>query len=503
MKSKLFTVVISVLVFSFQTMQAQVRADFCQKLETIIREAENGTFENIKGAKVTEYKSDSYHSTVSISRSASIFQSESKGWMYMESLTYDHEMLNAYYNAFVACLPKADWAQCNGSKGEKTGWLFKNLKSRVFVQLDESGVMLTVYLQKGSTAKCLWGNCVNGYGSYVFDNDDVYTGDYIDGTRTGKGVYTWADTGQYYDGCWLNGKMNGRGAIYKADSTLIKEGYMYQNQWMNVDVSKTPNFTMGEKVNGFGLVYDNGKYQVTTLKDAKPSEMTLVNNVNLIFGKYDTNGFAGNCIVYYPDGNAFYGYFQNNNANGKGIKYFTDGTKLDGEFTTKTAIGSKFDSNDFLVQKESWVDGKLTVDNSPATLELVKFAKSLSYICTTGVDNLRGAEIPDEVAFQRYKSKYKLLGAVSTEITTEYGSLKQFVESKINATKQTKAQALDTYNLQMSRIKSCISSAWEGKETVNKDSATDLFRIYTFTNSLYDYSFEVKSWFNDVVINVK
>ncbi len=37
-----------------------------------------------------------------------------------------------------------------------------------------------------------------------------YEGDYIDGKRTGRGIYTWAD-GRRYEGDFNNGNMHGRG----------------------------------------------------------------------------------------------------------------------------------------------------------------------------------------------------------------------------------------------------------------------------------------------------
>ena len=48
------------------------------------------------------------------------------------------------------------------------------------------------------------GDCVNGFGTYNFDNGDSYTGYWKNGKRHGKGTYIWSN-GQRIDGVWENG----------------------------------------------------------------------------------------------------------------------------------------------------------------------------------------------------------------------------------------------------------------------------------------------------------
>jgi len=55
---------------------------------------------------------------------------------------------------------------------------------------------------------------------------DGYEGDYLDGKRSGKGVYRYAD-GAVYEGDWLDGKMSGKGVYRYAD------GDVYEGDWLD------------------------------------------------------------------------------------------------------------------------------------------------------------------------------------------------------------------------------------------------------------------------------
>ncbi len=500
MKMKPVTAVLFVFFLSF-SVTAQVPSDFCQKLDKIIAEAANGTFNNFRGSRDSESKTERYNSLVSVLTRGYINSNAETGWHYSEFLSYYETDTQIWFDALSGCLPKSNWTVCDESVKDSKRWIFKNLKSRVFIEIGHPGVMLKVYLQKNSTAKCLWGNCNNGYGSYLFENNDVYTGDFIEGRQNGVGKYTWSADGESYDGYWLNGRKNGYGTYYDKNGKEIRQGLIYENTWVMEDVNKTPRFTKGETENGFGMVYDNGKYQICTHKDRLPSGMSLVCNENTVFGNYQ-NGFNGYCIFYFPNGTSHYGYFVNGQMKGKGTRYFNDETKFEGDYDGKNAVGNKFDKNDILLQKESWINGTLTVDNSPAAQSLVKFAKSLSLLCSSDRDKLRGTETSDEISIS-YNSTTVLQGAAYTRIEDDPGSFVYIISSKMNSRPLTKTVALSQYQSAIDKVRNCLSSVWTGKETENKDSGTEVFRNYTFSSNMYNYTIEVEAWFNDVFINIK
>lgn len=482
-------------------LTAQVPSDFCQKLNKIINETSNGTYYNFRGSRDYDNKTEKYNSLVFILNRAYINSNTETGWDYTEFLSFNEKETSIWYNALSSCLPQNNWTVCNVSERDRKHWIFKNLKSRVFIEIGYPGVMLKVYLQKNTTAKCLWGDCYNGYGSYLLENNDTYTGDFIEGRQNGVGKYTWIADGESYDGYWLNGKKNGYGTYYDKNGKTINQGLIYENTWVDEDVSKTPKFTKGETTNGFGMIYDNGKYQICTHKDQKPFGMSLVNNVNTVFGNYK-DGFNGFCIFYFPDGVSHYGNFVNGAMNGKGIRYYNDGTKFEGNYEGKNATGSKYDINDILLQKESWINGTLTIDNSPKTQSLVKFAKSLSLLCASDRKKLIGSAIANEILIS-HNSKTLLYGSVHTYIVVDPKSLIYVISSKINSKELTKTLALSQYQTTIDKVKSSLSSVWQGNETENKDDATNVFRKYTFSSNMYNYTIEVSCWFNDIYVKIK
>ena len=65
---------------------------------------------------------------------------------------------------------------------------------------------------------CIFGNCTNGVGVYLWENDDVYIGEWVEGNKTGYGRYDWSD-GSNYIGYLKNGLLHGAGEYIKADKT--------------------------------------------------------------------------------------------------------------------------------------------------------------------------------------------------------------------------------------------------------------------------------------------
>jgi len=67
-----------------------------------------------------------------------------------------------------------------------------------------------------SNAQCTTGNCYDGNGSYMFENGDMYNGQWKKGEMNGYGVYEFAN-GDVYKGAWKKGLMSGRGTYTYAN----------------------------------------------------------------------------------------------------------------------------------------------------------------------------------------------------------------------------------------------------------------------------------------------
>lgn len=88
--------------------------------------------------------------------------------------------------------------------------------------------LFTVFTSS-SLAQCTTGNCYEGNGSYLFENGDLYNGQWKKGEMNGYGVYEFA-SGDVYKGAWKKGLMEGRGTYTYANGDkyigMWKEGKM-------------------------------------------------------------------------------------------------------------------------------------------------------------------------------------------------------------------------------------------------------------------------------------
>ena len=78
----------------------------------------------------------------------------------------------------------------------------------------------------------------------VYQNKDVYQGDYVDGHMDGEGTYTWYPDGANYTGGWKNGKREEHGTY------IDKDGGIYVGEYKNSQMHGPGVFTS-----------KNGKYR--------------------------------------------------------------------------------------------------------------------------------------------------------------------------------------------------------------------------------------------------
>ena len=78
----------------------------------------------------------------------------------------------------------------------------------------------------GLSGQCLEGDCVNGKGSFISPDNNLYVGTFKDGKLNGKGIchFSW---GTKYVGEWTDGDFNGEGVYY------YPEGKIEKGIWVN------------------------------------------------------------------------------------------------------------------------------------------------------------------------------------------------------------------------------------------------------------------------------
>ena len=67
-------------------------------------------------------------------------------------------------------------------------------------------VVLSTQFSFNLSAQCIEGNCVNGQGTYNYDNGYQYSGEWKDGKYHGQGTYTYGD-GTSDKGIWEDGEL--------------------------------------------------------------------------------------------------------------------------------------------------------------------------------------------------------------------------------------------------------------------------------------------------------
>lgn len=77
-----------------------------------------------------------------------------------------------------------------------------------------------------NTTGCQNGNCINGFGTYIFKQGDHYEGSFTNGLPHGNGIVNYAN-GDRYEGSMINGSFGGYGTYYESN------GAIYQGHWEN------------------------------------------------------------------------------------------------------------------------------------------------------------------------------------------------------------------------------------------------------------------------------
>lgn len=162
-----------------------------------------------------------------------------------------------------------------------------------------------------------------GQASAYYPNGDIYVGDYADGIREGRGVYTYGSKGENFDkyeGMWVQNLKHGIGKmIYHGKGE-------YHGYWENGrrHGEGTFEYSNGDVYTGwwrFGEKNGTGHYKF------KATGMSLV-------GEWE-NGQIKNGSWIYPNGVEFKGSFKDNKPVGEGTWSFRNGNSLKGVFEHK------------------------------------------------------------------------------------------------------------------------------------------------------------------------
>lgn len=215
--------------------------------------------------------------------------------------------------------------------------------------------------------KCMSGNCLNGFGKYLFANGSTYEGNFVNGRGSGKGKVTNTD-GSSYVGDFRDGKMEGRGIF------LYANGNTYDGGWLNNVKSGQGTQTLkasGELYVGqFAGDKRNGKGKAT------------YKNGDIYDGDWVNGLREGQATYSFPNGSYYIGGFLKDKQHGSGKQFnkltnnLTEGTWKDGKIVnfagatkiTPTAPAAKLPIDGIATQLRETLNGKYDyLDKKPLT----------------------------------------------------------------------------------------------------------------------------------------
>jgi hypothetical protein len=218
-----------------------------------------------------------------------------------------------------------------------------------------------------TTTKCVSGNCLNGFGKYLFANGVAYEGYFVNGSANGKGKVTYKDGGSYV-GDLVNGKMEGRGIF------LYANGNTYDGGWLNNVKSGQGTQTLkasGEVYVGqFAGDKRNGKGKAT------------YKNGDIYDGDWVNGLREGQATYTFPNGSYYIGGFLKDKQHGTGKQFnkltnntiegiWKDGIFVNSAATTKVIpadSGPKLPVDATATQLRETLNGKYDyLDRKPLT----------------------------------------------------------------------------------------------------------------------------------------
>ncbi|HCT30597.1 MAG TPA: hypothetical protein DIW31_07645, partial [Bacteroidales bacterium] len=132
------------------------------------------------------------------------------------------------------------------------GTQFFSSGSRMSGTFKNSNIVGTSY----STSGCIYGNCDDGFGVWVYETGDMYVGNWSGGYRDGEGTYLYAD-GEKYTGKVIKNKRNGFG-IYN-----WLAGSSYSGNWKDGHQDGYGTYVAAEGTVQTGT-FENGVYVGTS-----------------------------------------------------------------------------------------------------------------------------------------------------------------------------------------------------------------------------------------------
>ncbi len=154
-------------------------------------------------------------------------------------------------------------------------------------------------------------------------NGEVYTGELVDGLRSGEGSYAWPD-GRRYTGTFRRGLPNGHGTY------TLPNGEKYVGEFVD-------NRRTGQGV----YTWPDGRKYVGEFRDDKPSGQGTYTWLDgkRYDGEFRDGQADGNGTFTWPDGRKYVGELRGNLPDGRGALTLANGQQQTGMFRNGDFVG--------------------------------------------------------------------------------------------------------------------------------------------------------------------
>jgi len=152
---------------------------------------------------------------------------------------------------------------------------------------------------------CIEGDCINGKGTYIYDDGSKYIGEYKNGKSHGKGTMIYLD-GEKYVGEYQNDLRNGKGSqtFANGDQDI---GEFKDGEFINSDKAiEAVKCIKGNCINGQGVMQIEGNKYIGEFKDGtKDGQGTyFYSNGSQYIGKWKSNDLLAGSLHISPDGSS-------------------------------------------------------------------------------------------------------------------------------------------------------------------------------------------------------
>ena len=209
----------------------------------------------------------------------------------------------------------------------------------------------------GATYSGEWDNyMLKGTGTLGFPEIGTYTGEFVDSKKNGFGTFLW-DNGDSYEGFFANDTMNGNGT-YTFSNGRTLTGEFKDGRF----ISGTDSYDGAEVL--FSIQYSN--QEITTAEVHWQDGTSYVGGAN-------ADGFCGEGLLLFPNGDQYQGSFSKGARNGQGTYSWENGDTYEGSWIDDQMNGDgkyTFSSGDQLIgvfEHNNFLQGDYSVSDDTGT----------------------------------------------------------------------------------------------------------------------------------------